>query len=946
MSSPRFSSGALFVFLSSLLQVATAPAQPPEPKPLAAPAGAATTAAAEEDAVEGGALVAFLNLDRSAVGTLLEAQLRSKKLVNWWPRGLTAQLLDEIEPSPQIDLPAAEPAGDRRLPDALLLFRTQMRGADRSARIVACDPALGLRLGAAEVKLSADAGKDVSQLTTAATALLRKMGEPLAELWAVPPLRSQDLTRKHNSLRHSLASDLEQALLDRKGAFALELEYPQALTVARKIAGASGPIERPLPRIALGQFRTQGEGDQLQASLTISLRHAESSRTAVEIPAAAPADLKPLLEKAAAEMAGLPAEDALQPHDGAASGQAIAQVINEYVKAGDDQAVLSLAEAGLLVNPIDARFRTYALSMLARLSRQHETNLMALVRVSPPPPILGPISDRMAEPMPAELHAETLRTLHTSHRGLTHCEIALAQENDAAPKGTSPALRSVSLLLDALADNVLRSDLPPSMSRIYLNLRRRRQELALRLTELAATRGNARGSYLPSHFMFSDLSAEERQKLALRMIVQWRHYPLPEIRITDYANAAVNGDDPPEQVGKFLAQLAALDDPIAQAVAKKIQAERAPDPDAQVTFTPLSIPWKDGAEEPAGVCEFYLSLGDKGDLFGAHRQLVLMKKDGKSKVIWESEKEGVSFRGPGARIVHRPPLACFDGQFAWVPIHPPGKPARLLVIDAENETVDEFTAADGLPTDLEATTSSATLMAAALAPGKALLAGSFGKAWIGIATIDKEKGKSLKLIHEARDQPVREDRFQWKTTTLTFEPLYLYRLSGKVDGREIQRVLVGRNAQALEPRNHPLIVDPESGAVDVVQEPMRLPPAAWFVEHGGALYWTISSERNKTWSVTLWRRALPDLKSESLANLALTGHGHPVAFAFEGDRLNIAAQQWHVVESLTAAPRALRGKLPVSGTEPRQIYYSHVHGWLLYASQKSRLYAVEFKENP
>ena len=40
--------------------------------------------------IEGGIVVAFLNLDRSPIGTLVEARLRSKKIVNWWRRGATA----------------------------------------------------------------------------------------------------------------------------------------------------------------------------------------------------------------------------------------------------------------------------------------------------------------------------------------------------------------------------------------------------------------------------------------------------------------------------------------------------------------------------------------------------------------------------------------------------------------------------------------------------------------------------------------------------------------------------------------------------------------------------------------------------------------------------------------------------------------------------------------
>ena len=105
--------------------------------------------------VEGGIVVAFLNLDRSPIGTLVEAKLRSKKIVNWWRRGATSKLLDDLELSTAIDIPpAANDVSPAKLPDALILCRTRLQDKDRICEIVVCEPGLGLRLGTVRLTLT------------------------------------------------------------------------------------------------------------------------------------------------------------------------------------------------------------------------------------------------------------------------------------------------------------------------------------------------------------------------------------------------------------------------------------------------------------------------------------------------------------------------------------------------------------------------------------------------------------------------------------------------------------------------------------------------------------------------------------------------------------------------------------------------------------------------
>jgi hypothetical protein len=180
--------------------------------------------------VEGGIVVAFLNLDRSSVGTLVEAKLRGKKIVNWWRRGATARLLDDLELSTAIDIPpAADDGSPVKLPDALILCRTRIQGNDRVCEIVVCEPGLGLRLGTVRLILTKEVSADVGKLANGTVKALGKLGEEMKELWGVPSLRSKDLGSKYESLRTDLAVVVEAELLRRKGALLVETEYAFAI---------------------------------------------------------------------------------------------------------------------------------------------------------------------------------------------------------------------------------------------------------------------------------------------------------------------------------------------------------------------------------------------------------------------------------------------------------------------------------------------------------------------------------------------------------------------------------------------------------------------------------------------------------------------------------------------------------------------------------------------
>jgi hypothetical protein len=501
--------------------------------------------------------------------------------------------------------------------------------------------------------------------------------------------------------------------------------------------------------------------------------------------------------------------------------------------------------------------------------------------------------------------------------------------------------------------------------RLVRGFRRERQELLLRYNELAAANGEPGDMVI-----FSDLPPEERQALVLRMIVDFRLYPRAEMRNQAYINAALNYQGGRENAEQFLTQLATLSDPTVQKAVeqhKQMMARMAaarvprpmpavspapalpkpqtPDPDAQIAFAPLVLPWKTLLDGPDAreVCELMLPLGKTGDLFCYRGQILLSKKKGDYKLIWEGSTN-LMFRHMTS-AGYGPSLACYDGKYAWVPLVDPGKPARLLVIDPVTEKVSEVTAKEGLPGDASVGASNPLLGASALAPGKVLLAGSFGRAWLGVATFDPKKGSAVKIIHEARDLPVQGERDQHLSATLAFDPTWLFTLSGKsADGKPLQRVLVGRYSLGTNAIAHPLLVEPQSGQVEVVTTPLAGGSEIRPVGYDGSVYWASPWSLNAAGGQEIWRLSLPELKPESLGKKSLPSRSSYATLSMEEGKVHLVQEQWHTAASWDETLTPLSGKIPAEEYQRPQPLRSEIHGWLLMNTQQGRIHAVEFKE--
>jgi hypothetical protein len=396
-----------------------------------------------EEEIDGAASVALLNLDRSPLGTLLEARLRDKKMVNWWPRWATGKLLADVQVYPGLDLIGAtpDPKTDKpALPDAIILVRTWIEGEERHAAVVVCEPGLGLRLGAQRVPLSGEAAKDVDALASAATSGLKKLGETMRQLWAVPPFRSNDLTQANGDLRSSLALETEQELLSHKGTFTVELDYAHVLAAARRMAAVEKGVDRPAPRFVLGEYRHE-PGQSPALTLTVTVQEKDTPDQKQQLPSAAQAEAIKALRTHVAQLAqsakdGPPARD-----DGSAEKNLIAAASRAYLKEGNWRAALALAETRLLVDPQERQWRSNAIGHAARLVREQ---VEASRRYEPPPqagtpPELAPniaVGPRPNRPLPPQYVQSIVETLDIYRRAMRHFERQLATVPPPEARGT------------------------------------------------------------------------------------------------------------------------------------------------------------------------------------------------------------------------------------------------------------------------------------------------------------------------------------------------------------------------------------------------------------------------------------------------------------------------------------------------------------------------------
>ena len=944
--------------------------QPGEPSQQATEPAKTATAPARDSEIQSAPRVVFLNLDRSAVGSLVEAKLRAKNVVNWWPRHASYRLLRDIELSTAIDVP--RPADDRETPpplaDAMILLRTHTSGKSSLAELVVCDPRLGLRLGSRRMPLSDNMAQDVETLADAAIAPLGKLKEPASRLYGVPPFRCVNLGGDEDDLRQLLGQETEQTLLKQRGRFLVELDYAYAIGAVRKLAGIDEPIRRLRPWFLLGEYRVDPSDSGRKLAISLTLHRGDSPPQIRKLDPLPMEEALATLRKRVGEGANF--ADFSPALDNPAGEIKLLDVVQrECQKAGDMETQIALAETSLLLIPGDQQLRNEAASLLGRLAWQEWRKAEELpLPVAPP---AGPTESvviegtKPAEQTERQYEQALVRAINYARRSLAHVNIVAESLKPPPPPDQVPKhAPRLPVVQYGHAIPTPRSTSSDALKALARPLQQARARLALTMAPIHAHNGEPGDVY-----MIRELPPADRQAVALRLILEFKDYPEPERRIQQYVLsglAAMTGGSP-EDDDRFLKQVEAIDHPaIAAAVrnareqlARQAEARKprivtlpaarrpqAPQPsearppeaptdvDAQIVFKQFALPLAYVAQQSR--CDLCLAAGPDIDLFGASGQILLMRKKGEAKVIWRGNP-GLSFRNFAT-----PPSACYDGKYAWIPVSFPLKLSQLVVVDPQTGKVTEVTKDHGIPEGPVPVGFQPMLSAAPLSPGKALLVGTFGQTWLAIASFDPEKGPSVKVIHECVEQAVDDHGEQWRSSKLAFGPHYVVTLSGKLENSEKveQRVLVGRQAgggAAL----HPLIVNPETNRVDVLEADYMAFAAGQPIVAEGAMYVSVPSQKGRA----IWRTGFPDFQPKMIADVPVKGTSFNATIGMESGRVHLIHDQWHTGPSWDKPLKPLRGKLPWNRDEFIWLLRSNHYGWIA-QTLNSQAYVVELHDVP
>jgi len=891
--------------------------------------------------------------DNLAYVTLVEQRLLASGRVELLDREQVAKALDEEQL--QLLFGSGEVArrsavGKRLRAELLVMIRAVAKPAP-ALEVVVSETRLGLRLGTQSVPIAGGVEAGATAIEGQVLAALAKQAERIREICAVPPFLSQDLTHQFDYQKRAYAKLVEQLLLERKGVLVVELEEARAIAREFALADAPGEVARDLPLYLLGEYRDEGEAARRKVSIRLTLKRGDRDVGAVARADLPPDDAPGSLRAAVGEVLGKVDGAAPPAVDPAAEARQLAARAEDFARLGNWPEAAGLAEASLLLAPDPPPIRRVAAEYLWKLADE------AINQGHRPTP--EELSARLGFGLRAIEHVEFYLRASRFTRGVPwYAGGPMNPPFTTEIKRWEQAAEEVDLLKAKreMLLRVLRARLRDGVADGYPDL----LAFAIPWKLGGESMGDAWGLMLGVLREIEPLPGIERRVVHYvghgytltnsdgpefqEFLGKLAESPRPEVKraveslrvqlVRDIAGFQANLDRWAAEMepASYLAMLDKFADSPSAGVREMIAAQRKatvdehgkvrrpgppgeakadPGTGPEVAFRPLELAWDapDGQSGTLRAIEGLMPAGPGVDLVWASmNQLYLMKGPGRLVRVFHERNA----------ILGRP---CFDGRYAWVPVNrlnePPAQP-MLLVIDPASGRTWTVDAGDGFPfppLDEPPAPYFRSLTIAPVAPGKACVAGWFGRTWVAIVTIDPGAGKSVKVFHEAREVPDEKVADQWRRATVTFQPSYMYTLKDGPDddGRAARRVLIGRNPN---PTNmgvieHPLLVDPETLKVEPAPAKVWPGQVAW---RAGALFWAWPTWTNTNSpagpDLALFRFGFPDFEKTLVARHVQVGKSQSGAVAFDGKRTHVVGDSWWTQDAPGEPFRRLRGEIP------------------------------------
>ena len=948
---------------------------------------AALVAAANPPGV-GAAPTCAVLADRSLAGgnlayvALAEQRLIASGRVELLDREEVARALDERQLQLLFGSPAVaqRSAVGRRLKADLLVMVRAVATPAPALEVVVSETRLGLRLGTQSVPIAGGVEAGAAAIEVQVLAALAKQAERIREVCAVPPFLSQDLTHRFDYQQRAYAKLVEQMLLERKGVLVVELEEARAIAREFALADAPGAVARDLPLYFLGEFRDEGEAARRKVSIRLALKRGDRDVGAVARgdlpPEDAPGSLRAAVGEVLAKVDGA-APPAVDP---AAEARQLAARAEDFARLGNWPEAAGLAEASLLLAPDQPPTRRAAAEYLWKLADE------AINQGHRPTP--EEMTARLGFGLRAIEHTEFyLRASRFTHGTPWYAGGPTPPPFTTEIKRWEQAPEEVELLKAkrAMLLRVLRARLRDGVMDGYPDL----LALAMPWKLGGESMGDAWGLMLGVLREIEPLPGIERRIVRYvghgytltnsdgpefqEFLGKLAESPRPEAKraveslrtqlVRDIAGFKANLDKwaVDMEPASYIALLDRFADSPSRGVREMIAAQRkatidehgkvrppggpaesraGPGDGPEVAFRPLEFAWDapDGESGKLKALDGLMPAGPGADLAWAYQnQVFLMREEGRPRRVFHERNA----------LIGRP---CFDGRYAWVPVNrtnvPPAHP-MLLVIDPASGRTWTVGAEDGLPFPPLGEPPAPyfrSLMVAPVAPGKACVAGWFGRTWLAMVSFEPGAGKSVKVFHEAREVPDEKLADQWKGTAAAFQPSYMYTLKDGPDDddRAARRVLIGRNPTApnIGLIEHPLLVDPGSLKVEPARNKVWPGKVAW---RDGAIFWAWPTGSSPAGAdLALYRFGFPDFERALVAPHVHVGRSQLGAVAFDGRRTHVVGDAWWTQDAPGEPFRRLRGEIPEFKVHVEPHLVRSAHYGLVLIRQYAKPYQVTF----
>jgi len=826
---------------------------------------------------------AFVDLDGSPLGALVERRLLDDSRAVWLERARIDEVLAEQElaalfgggaPRDRVAL------GHILKADLLLLLRKGERESAPFGELVVAETRGGLRLLARKVPLSDDVETDAERVAELAHAAMARFGGETLRVFAVPPFISNDLTHELDHLRGAYASLFAQALQARPGVYVVELEEAEAIAREYQLADPGERPTRELPMYVLGEYRHEGRGEDRQVTVTLRLKRGDELLGEAR-QTQPPAKAAGWLQQAAGNVARWGGAPAAQI-DPEAELRQLARRAGDFTRLGDWAEALELLEAGCLLQPNSAEFHRQAARAASLMVLPHR------------------------RPKTIDSVAESLRCRRAAIR---HLEAFLECEPDAE-KQVSAVFAARGAIQNHVVNYAGFACVPPELRAACRDGYAGKRVALMRMAHRWAQAGLFNEAARAVGYAVEHLPPDERYTANLRFLLQYQDRLSARKLIGTFGPTRFYRGRKSVEAQGFLRRLAACREAKPEVRARvaaelaEIEAapcvwidnddepgEPAPSAPSRLSFRPLELTWHGSHPlvRETNIFKSFLAVDGGIDVvFRYGNAVYVMKEKGHAKLVWASDSSAVNDLSN-----------VYDGRYVWMTMFIHRRLAaggdgffpEVWVLDPVEEKAWQIGTDHGLPFGTPqkplnpVPSRPEVVLAAPVAPGRAILAGSFGRNWLADVTFDPDGNHQVHVFREMRDVAERTDKEAWRNTNLVFHPLYMATLTGRRNGSGStgSRVLLGRAGWGVA--HHPLLIDPVSRTLEALETGYSNLLNGRYDLLDGALYYTdVGNLYNKN---GVLRVRWPDMERQPVVPCPETGQ-----VIFQGDVVNVVGEHW------------------------------------------------------